>query len=195
MRATVLPLLLATAALALSGCMGGDGTGQMNLHVTDAPDDIGDFSFLNVTVTKIVLKAKDDKSTDENKTDAKLTFAPATATFDLTKLTSGNVSTIFKDQVPAGSYTKMTLYVQDAQGTLQDGTSVPVKAPSGRLFVTTDFTVEEGKETDFLFDIQVHKTGNGEYQFKPNATGSGPGKKGSAEATGAAGGDKSGKGK
>ena len=190
MRA-VLPLLLVTVVLAVSGCMGGDATGRMNLHVTDAPDNIGDFASLNVTVTKIVLKAKDDKETDENKTDAKLTFAPASATFDLTKLTGGNVSTIFSGDVPAGNYTKMTLYVEDAQGVLRsNGTTVPVKAPSGRLFLNTDFAVEEGKETDFLFDIQVHLTGAGEYQFKPNADGSGPGKKGAADGAAAAGGRK-----
>ena len=179
----LLALVALSVALTLSGCMGGDATGRMNLHVTDAPDNIGDFAFLNVTVTQIVLKAKGEGSADENATDdGGLTFEPASRTFDLTKLTNGNVSTIFAGDVPAGTYGKMTLHVQDAQGTLLDGTVVPVKAPSGRLFLNTDFTIAEGQETDFLFDIQVHKLGNGEYQFQPNASGSGPGKKGGSSA-------------
>lgn len=156
----------------------GESTGTLNLHVTDAPDVIGDFASLNVTVTKIVLHKKG--ATDDNDTSSQETFTPASSTFDLTKLMDGNVSTIFADAVPAGDYGKMTLFVENATGTLQDGATVPVGAPSGRLFLTTAFTIEEGKETDFLFDIQVHQTGNGEYQLKPNATGSGPGKKGGA---------------
>ena len=173
-----LALAALSLALALSGCTGGDATGRMNLHVTDAPDAIGDFAYLNVTVTHIVLHAKGGNASDEGG----LTFEPASRTFDLTKLTNGNVTTIFAGDVPAGAYGKMTLQVEDAQGVLQNGTTVPVKAPSRRLFLTMDFTVAEGQETDFLFDVQVHRLGNGDYQLQPNADGSGPGKKGGAGA-------------
>lgn len=170
MRASA--ILLAFALLPLAGCMS-DGEGRFVLHVTDAPDNIGDFASLNVTVERIVLS----KKTDAGVEGGSVTHAPATSTFDLTKLTNGNVSTIFRDGVEAGSYGKLTLHVANATGVLLDGTTVAVKAPSGRLFLNTDFTIEEGQETEFLFDIQVHRTGNGEYQFKPNADGSGPGKK------------------
>lgn len=170
MRLLLIPLF----ALALAGCMGSGDEGQLALHVTDAPDDIGDFASLNVTVEKIVLHKKG--SSDENDTSSKSEHAPSAGTFDLTKLVSGNVTTIFADAVPAGDYGKLTLFIRDARGVLVDGGEVDVKAPSGRLFVNTDFTITEGEETDFLFDIQVHETGKGEYQFKPNATGSGPGK-------------------
>lgn len=167
MRAALLPLLLAPALL-LAGCTGGD-TGTLNLRVTDAPDAIGDFSSLNVTVEKITLTGKDGGTKD---------YTPSSGTFDLTKLTSGNVTTIFGGAVDAGNYTKLTLHVKDAKGVLAaDGSQVDVKAPSGQLFLTTQFEVAQGKETDFLFDIQVHQQGNDAYIFQPNATGSGPGKK------------------
>jgi hypothetical protein len=51
---------------------------------------------------------------------------------------------------------------------------VDVKLPSGRLFVDSPFEIAAGKETNFVFDVQVHKEGNGSYVFKPNAGGSGP---------------------
>ena len=58
-----------------------------------------------------------------------------------------------------------------------DGKTVDVKAPSDQLFLDTGFDVASGRQTDFVFDIQVHTEGNGSYIFQPNATGSGPGRR------------------
>lgn len=156
---------LAFLTLFLAGCTSG-GTGTFALHVTDAPDNIGDFSSLTVTVDKITLTSKEGKTAD---------YTPASRTFDLTKLTSGNITTLFNGSVAVGNYSKLELHISGAQGVLKsNGSTVDVKAPSDRLFVNTGFDVAEGKETNFLFDIQVHQEGNGSYIFKPNATGSGP---------------------
>lgn len=165
-----LPLVLALAlsATLLAGCASNSGasTGTLRLQVTDAPDAIGDFSALNVTVEKITLTAKDGKDKD---------YEPSNGTFDLTRLVNGNMTSLFAGKVDAGNYTKLTLHVKDAKGTLKSGgQSVDVKAPSGQLFVNGGFEVAEGKETSFVFDIQVHQQGNGGYIFQPNATGSGP---------------------
>lgn len=152
-------------AVAIAGCTSAD-TGTFTLRVTDAPDNIGDFSYLNVTVTGITLTAKDDSKVELNAS------AP---TFDLTKLTSGNTTTIFSDEVPVGNYTRLDLFFENASGVLAaDNSTVSVKAPSGRIFLNTAFEIAAGAETEFLFDVQVHKLGNDEYQFKPNADGSGP---------------------
>lgn len=178
----LLAALLVLLPLVLAGCTGGDGAGTFRLHVTDEPDDIGDFAHLNVTVAQIVLHAKGED--DPNSTRGQVATSPRNGTFDLTRLTNGNVTTIFEGNVPAGAYGKLTLVLLGgARGVLLNGTEVDVKAPSNRLFLNADFTIAEGEETDFLFDVQVHRTGNGEYQLKPNATGSGPGKKGSAPPT------------
>lgn len=162
------PLLIAALVVLLAGCASSDGTGRFALHVTDAPDDIGDFSFLNVTVSKIELTAKDG---------GKRELDPATATFDLTKLVSGNTTTLFNGTVPVGNFTRLDLSLADALGTLQDGSRVEVQVPSGRIFLNTAFEIAEGQETSFLFDIQVNQEGNGDYALKPNADGSGPNKK------------------
>jgi hypothetical protein len=157
----MLACLTLVAAL-LAGCSSG-GTGTFTLKATDAPDNIGDFKSLNVTVTSIDLTMKDG---------GQKSYAPSHGTFDLTQLTSGNTTTLFHDQVTAGNYTRLELKIKDATGVLKAGGTVSVKAPSGTLFVNTAFTVDSGKETTFTFDIQVHQEGNGSYIFKPNASGS-----------------------
>jgi hypothetical protein len=157
-------LALLSLAVLLAGCTS-SGTGTLNLHVTDAPDAIGDFAFLNVTVEKITLTPKDGKAKE---------YAPSHATFDLTQLVGGNLTTLFAGKVDAANYSKLELTISNATGVLKNGSTVSVKAPSARLFLTTSFEVAEGKETDFTFDIQVHQEGNGDYIFSPNATGSGP---------------------
>jgi hypothetical protein len=160
-----LPLLAMLLVLALAGCTGA-GTGTLTLHVTDKPDAIGDFSALDVIVEKIELTPKGGSAKS---------YSPATATFDLTKLTNGNVTTLFNGSVDAGNYTRMDIFVTSATGTLaSNGTSVDVKPPGGRIFVNTGFEVDSGQTTTFLFDIGVVEQGNGAYILQPNADGSGP---------------------
>ena len=159
----ILPLL---SLAVVAGCMGSGDTGTFTLHATDAPDNIGDFTVLNVTVDAITLTSKDGEATEYN---------ASADTFDLTQLTNGNLTTIFSDEVPVGNYTRLDLHISNATGVLHaDNSTVSVQVPSGRLFLNTAFEVAAGQETEFVFDIQVHMQGNGDYMFKPNADGSGP---------------------
>lgn len=160
MRTLVPALTLALALLA--GCT--SGTGTLTVHATDAPDNLGDFSSLTVQVAHINLQDAGGKAQS---------FTPATSSFDLTKLKNGNLTTLFHDQVPAGNYTYLEIEISSATGVLKaTGQSVDVKAPSNRIFLNTHFEVKAGQETNFVFDVQVHMVGNGDYQLKPNATGS-----------------------
>lgn len=176
LRAILLAGLL-LPSLALAGCVGGEGgEGRFVLFVTDQPNAIDDFSSLTVTVDRIVI------ATGDNETQ---TLEPAEPTFDLTQLLEGNTSTLFNGTVPTGEYTRLDLYVSEATGVLRaDGSTVDVGAPSGRIFLNTAFTISEDETTTFLFDVQVIRLGNGEYQLKPNADGSGPDKGPGANAAG-----------
>lgn len=159
--------LLSIASLAClcvlsAGCASKSGT--LAVQATDAPDDLGDFSSLTVHVDRITVHG--DGISNKS-------YTPASPTFDLTRLHDGNLTTLFNGSVAAGTYTYLELHIQSAQGTLKSGGgSVQVAAPSSRIFLNTHFTVEEGKQTTFVFDVQVHKLGNGDYQLKPNAAGS-----------------------
>ena len=145
---------------ALAGCSSGS-TGTLHVQATDAPGAIDDFQSLLVTVDTIEIR-------DGNGTHS---YEPANATFDLVKLTNGNLTTLFKDEVPAGTYSRMELVISGIEGTLTSGAEVEVKAPKGSIFLPIKFTVEAGQQTDFLFDIHVVKTGQG-YNLQPNAAGS-----------------------
>lgn len=164
-RFAVLSGLLMTAA-ALAGCASGD-SGTLGVHVTDAPGAIDDFSSLTIVVSEILLKVKDKEGKEKEPS-----FAPASPSFDLVKLLNGNLTTLFRDPVPAGNYSKMELVISSATGVLKTGETVDVKAPKGSIFLNTKFTVEAGKEVDFLFDIHVVAKGKGDYGLQPNAGGS-----------------------
>ncbi len=162
----LLGTMLMTAA-ALAGCAAG-GEGTVGVHVTDAPGAIGDFASLTIVVSAIEMKSKDKDGADKD-----ASYAPASPTFDLVKLVNGNLTTLFRDPVPAGNYSKLELVIASATGVLKsNGSTVTVKAPKGSIFLPVKFTVEAGKDVDFLFDVHVVAKGSGDYSLQPNAGGS-----------------------
>ncbi len=95
-------------------------------------------------------------------------------TVDLTKLKGANATKLSSLDVPNGSYDKVFVYVSDIDGTLQDGSDQRVKLPSGKLQLNSGFTVGNGEEVDFVFDITAIKAGNsGKYVLKPVVSESG----------------------
>ena len=154
-------VLSAALLLGLAGCSA-SGSGTLAVQATDLPGNIADFSSLNVTVTAIEVTMQGGGQTS---------YAPSHGSFDLTKLTNGNLTTLFKDSVKVGNYSKLSLRVSDANGALKTGGRATVKAPGGALSVEHSFTVKAGKETTFVFDVVVHMEGDGSYIFQPNATG------------------------
>jgi hypothetical protein len=57
----------------------------------------------------------------------------------LTQLRGENATLIGTPQIPAGDYTKVTVYISEVSGTLQDGSSANVKLPSNTLKLTKGF--------------------------------------------------------
>jgi hypothetical protein len=89
-------------------------------------------------------------------------------TVDLTELKGKNATKLSSLEVPNGTYEKVFVYVSDVDGTLKDGSDQRVKLPSGKLQLNSEFTVGDGEEVDFVFDITAVKAGNsGKYILKP----------------------------
>lgn len=159
---------LTLALTVLAGCSSSGGDGKLNVHVTDAPGAIDEFASLDIVVSSILLKHKGNDGAE--KVD---NYTPDDKTFDLTKLTNGNITTIFGGSVDNGTYTKMEFVIESASGVLKaDNKTVEVSTPKGSMFVNTQFTVGSGQEVDFVFDIHVVSKGNGTYSLQPNAGGS-----------------------
>jgi hypothetical protein len=89
-------------------------------------------------------------------------------TVDLTELQGANATQLASFDVPNGSYEKVFVYVSSVNGTLKDGSDQRVKLPSGKLQLNSAFTVGNGEEVDFVFDITAFEAGqSGKYILKP----------------------------
>ncbi|GGL29437.1 hypothetical protein GCM10009037_11370 [Halarchaeum grantii] len=146
--------------------------GSVVTYVSDRPAAIDDFRHLNATVTEVGLHRAGGANGSTN-TSAWQTVA-VNETVDLTELRGANATPVVEQTVPNGTYDNVFVYVSNVNGTLDDGSHPAVKLPSGKLHLSTTFTVGSGETVDFVFDLAVHETGNGRYIVKPNAGESGP---------------------
>lgn len=180
--AVLAPLLLAAL---LPGCSGGlpaqlsqsGGKANFQLLVSDAPNDIGDFYSVNVTVSKIGVLSADTNN---------WTTYSVNETFDLTKLKGDNATALWDGMITSGNYTKVFIYVDNVTGILSDnssgtplpGENVTLKLPSNKLQISKPFSVNataDGSIVNFVFDITVIKAGDsGQYILKPQIDQSGP---------------------
>ncbi|QLH80389.1 DUF4382 domain-containing protein [Halosimplex pelagicum] len=93
---------------------------------------------------------------------------------DLSQLRGANATLLEQFDLPAGEYDKVHMEVSDIDATLTNGEEQRVKLPSQKLQLNSDFTVENGSEVDFVYDVTVHEAGNsGKYILKPVVSESG----------------------
>jgi hypothetical protein len=152
---------------------GAQGNASLDFYVSDEQNAIDDFAHLNVTITKVGVHRADDGGENES---AWVEKDVDNATVDLTELQGANASKLGTLSVPNGTYDKTFIYVSEVNGTLTDGSSTDVKLPSSKLQLNTEFTVGNGEELDYVFDITVVKRGqSGSYNIKPVVSESGTG--------------------
>ncbi len=147
--------------------------GNFVFYVSDAPNDIGDFSRLVLTIDSIELKPRDGGKW--------ILITPVESQADLVQLPGNLASELWRGDVPVGHYSAVFLNVSAIDGVLQQpGATADIMLPSERLHITTDFSVDEGSTTTFVFDITVHRTGqsagSARYVLSPQASESGTGR-------------------
>lgn len=173
MRHRVLVAVLAVLVVT-AGCLGGPSstpepatdtdrkTATINFYVSDEKNAIDEFKQVDVTVTKVTLIKDTSNGTQKQTIDVE------DRTIDITRLTGANATLVDSFNVSNGTYTKVFLHVGEVNATLESGEQVRVKLPSQKLHVNKEFTVGDGDEVDFVFDITVFKAGNsGKYILKP----------------------------
>jgi hypothetical protein len=145
---------------------GGSDAGTVAFYLSDERNAIGDFRSLNVTITSVGFERSDGGGWIERDVDNR--------TADLTELQGPNATLIDEYDLPNGTYSKVFVHVDDVNGTLRSGENVRVKLPSEKLQLTKGFTIDNGSQVDFVFDITVHRAGNsGKSILKPVVSESG----------------------
>lgn len=185
-RRSLAPLVTVVALLALvTGCgddssnnVTPDGFGQVTVKITDAPAvDLTDISNLYVTFDRLVVFPEADSippdSLDDGPTRVEILTSPIT--FDLLSLTNGLSEALGQTDLPAGNYRRLVLDLAPDGAWLIEagGDTHDVFVPSGRLVIKTDFTVQDGENTEVLLDFDVaaslhlNQAGNGKYILRP----------------------------
>lgn len=190
-----LAALAVAVMLPLAACddsvSGGEGTGRMTIHLTDAPGD--SLSAAVVTISKIYLAGGGSDSTDE-----RVVLREEAVTTNLLTL-QNDIKTLISDKaVPAGSYGQLRFVIDGAYIAVKSGTSTRIFAtsndyeglPAGtqvdgelkcpscaqsgfKVVFGGGFQVEEGEETDLLVDFDVgqsfgHEAGaSGKWVLRP----------------------------
>jgi len=169
-------LALALLTMVLPSCSGGiapqgqsGSTGDFRLLVSDEPNDITDFTSVNVTISKVgVLSADSDNWTEIN------LVAPLIV--NLVDLQGDNATEVWTGKIVAGNYTKVFIYVDNVTGVLRDSPSdnATVKLPGDKLQISKPFMVAADGSVSFVFDITIIKAGqSGKYILKPQIGASG----------------------
>lgn len=174
--------LALAVVLVLAGCsgfVGGGERGTLQFYVSDQQNAIDDFEHLNVTVTKVGLKRAGCQGCgpheDHNHThrDKWTVYDVPNQTVDLTRLQGENATRIDSLPVANGTYKKVFVYVSDVNATLRSGNRTDVKLPRDRLVIKKRFTVGNGEEVSFVFDVTVVQRDDGQYVLKPRVSQSG----------------------
>ena len=140
-------------------------------YLSDAPNDIADFESLTLTIDSIELKPSSGPS---------VSITPDGEPVDVAPLQGDLARELWRGDVPPGDYKAVLIQVSAVEGILaSSGQFADVVLPSEKLRVSVDFSVVDGEPTSFVFDVTVHRNGNGSlnrYILSPQADESGVGR-------------------
>ncbi len=159
-------LALGVAAIVVLGGAGaylltrGDAaTGRVVINVKDAP---AGWTHINVTFSTVKIHQAgldDDNATNKTSNDDSgwHILELGGQTLDLAALV--NVSELLASgNVSVGKYTQIRIVVVNVAGTLENGTLVNFRVPSGELKLIRPFTIAEDTTTTLTVDIDLSKS-------------------------------------
>lgn len=150
-------LLAMIFSAAMFSCSDGDteGSGKLNVRMTDAPFPTDLVAEANVTISKI-----DIRQAGESEGSSFITILDTEVSANLLDLTNGVTANLTSVDIPVGSYNLVRLYVSEASVVLKDGTSYDLTVPSGaqtgiKVFIDPAIQVEGGLTAELLLDVDV----------------------------------------
>jgi hypothetical protein len=182
-------LVLAALTIALIGC-GSDpttpSTGTVTVLLTDAPIDLSGVSAVEVTLDHMVLFGNRGIVDDEDGLQMGMPGVSAGEglTLNLLDFQDERTATIAIEEVPAGDYKKMRMYIIKAELVMPNPNDVmsdfryEIDVPSSKVDIPVAFTVPGGESVQVTLDfdaalsVQVNETqgGNKEYILRPVIT-------------------------
>lgn len=146
-------LAIAIALIAVSGGLGiylaaskPTGTASVSIYVKDLPND---WTHVNITFSEVRIH----KASAGNESGWK-TLSIKSQTVDLASLT--NMSQLLAaGNVSPGKYTQIRLVIVSVHGTMENGTVVNFKVPSGELRTTHPFNVTAGHNETLTLDFNL----------------------------------------
>ncbi|WP_123534891.1 DUF4382 domain-containing protein [Halosimplex salinum] len=165
-----------TATATATAANGTDSDGDAT--ETDVDDTVANETDADDEKTEEEAEEREDEEKDEKDEESGdgrwVTRDVNASSVDLSQLRGANATLLQQFDLPAGEYDKVHMEVSEVNGTLTDGESANVKLPSNKLQLNSQFTVENGSEVDFVYDVTVHEAGNsGKYILKPVVSESG----------------------
>jgi hypothetical protein len=152
-------------AVILAGCGGGSsgdsggssgGTGSVAVILTDGPAD--DYEELIITITQVTLIP----ASGSNLGPATVYRSAQGCQIDLLEFRDDEFLFTLKDGIPAGTYEKIRLYVEDIEPNGGPCDDLEVKLPSGKIDLVPGgtFEVEQGETLAIRLDIDANKSIN-----------------------------------
>ncbi len=137
----------------------GQGTGEVNIYLTDAPFpvDLVDKTF--VTIDKVEIR-KQETDTAEAKFVVLMNEA---IDIDLLTLSNGVTELMASVDLEAGTYDMIRMHVTDSKVVLKNGTEYDLKVPSGsssglKVKISPSMEISNGQTADVLLDFDVSKS-------------------------------------
>jgi plastocyanin len=172
------------ALVAVAGCpqQAASSVGNLQLKITDQAQNI---TSLDITFSKASVHLAHTDETDKIQakppdvtTDGAIVPSEESGWTDI--LTSprtvdlvdvkGLLDLLGEDNLPAGKYTQIRLYVSSAEAVI-DNNSVTLEVPSGAINFVHPFILSANTTTSLIFDFDadtsIVSTGSGKYLFKP----------------------------
>ncbi|ODS35321.1 MAG: hypothetical protein A7316_04035 [Candidatus Altiarchaeales archaeon WOR_SM1_86-2] len=172
-----LTVILFLSVVLISGCIGQPpeeeppevtpeepqpGNGTVVFAVTDAAEDVGNVSSVNVTINKVLVHSV---------SEGWITVSDEEKTFDLLELKAeGAAELLASANLSNGTYNQIRIDVNKTV-VVKDGVAIEAKLPSGELKIIIKLEVIEGEISavtlDFIADESLHVTGDGKIIMAP----------------------------